>query len=38
MMDVGFDETGLAPPMRCIAIEATITGFFITTIATTKVS
>ena len=38
MMDVGFDKTGLAPPMRHIAMEVTITGFFITAIATTEVS
>jgi hypothetical protein len=37
MVDVGFDKTRLAPPMWPIAMQTTVTGFFITAIATTEV-
>ena len=38
MVDVGFDVARLAPPMRPIAMEATITGIFIAMNTTTEVS
>ena len=37
MVDVGFDKTRLAPPMWPIAMQTTVTGFFITAITTTEV-